>query len=356
MADIPDALGGLLKVAERVGGEVIVFDHQDKIAYACPRMRERYQFLEDGDTFEDLFWGIIKCGMSDAETLRISPYDYFKMIRVSRRANDRLDFTKSYRTDAGIADLLCHHRRAGEWSAQLRVDVSRLTSGGGDYYTPSPDCVAEVSVALAEAATLSALVDRLPTGVVVTDAAGKIRWMNAAASAALDTGHLVISDGYLHHRDPSVAVRLADAVADASRAECDSFTVSLGDSPVSVSHGVEAGTALVLLPPTPCDHAALACLRSLGLSPAIAETALAVVQAGGPAEAAEVTGKALTTIRRQLTRAYDALGGSLGIKSQRALAHLIGQIAAIQPWRQPIQPITWGHAPQHKELQYNARH
>ncbi len=347
MTEIPESLGALLKMADGVDGETIVFGGKDEIVAASPFARKRYPFLlfNGTETFEDLFWGIIKHGMSDAETLRVSPYNYYHMIKVSRLANDCLDFRKSYHTqEGGVAEFVCHHRRWGEWSAQLRVDIGRLAGRSGDYYTPQPDRVADALDSLSEAATLSALIDRLPIGVIVTGEGGMARWANTAAHAALRGAFpLDLSeDGHLHHQNPDIAARLAGAIATASRALQGSVTLSVGGGLlVSVSPGTSPGSALVLLPPHSRDDTIRACLVSLGLPPSIATTALAVVEAGGPAEAALATGKTRGTIRRQLTDAYNALG-DMGVKSQRALAHLIGQIAAIQPHR---QPNTWGHAP-----------
>ncbi len=353
-SDIPSAFDGLLRMADEVDGEVVVFNPCDEIVYASGLFKNRYSFLSFNgrDTFNDLFNGIVRNGMSDAETLNVSPEEYFNMVLVSRKANHYLDFRKTYKNESGFANLLCHHRRFDQWSAQVRVDIERIMGRCGDYYTPLPDRVADAAASIGEAAALSALVDRLPIGVLVVTESGKLRWANAAAYDALRDGEplTLADDGRLHHPDAATAARLTQAIATAAHAVRGSVTFHAdGGSLVSVSSGVTPGTALVLLPPDASDDAVLECLRALGLTPAIAEVAFAVVNAGGPAEAALVIGKKPDTIKRQLARVYAAFGDSLGVRSQRALAHLVMQVAAVQarPGQSFHPYLPWGSAPQH---------
>lgn len=334
--ETPDAFSEMLELASFLGGEAMLFAPDDRIGFVTDSVRERYPFFSfpDGACFQDLFWSIVRTGMSTAESLVVPAADYLAMVVTSRRANPVLDFRKRYRVDCGSIDLLCHHRTLPDgWTAQVRVDVSQLQMRGW-IVGAAPKSVIEMLNTVHETERFEALLNRLSLGVAVVGRERSLRWANAAARFALLGGvGCTVQDGRLIALDAAADIRLGELVqeaADHGRSGFVGIPSATNPTMVSVGAGLSAGDAVILIPPAaPMEAVVRDALGTLGLSPGQCDVALSVVTAGGPAEAAASTGRAYATVRKQLVRIYAVLGLNFGVTSQRALAHLIGQVASI---------------------------
>lgn len=328
-ADTPDALRDLVALAEPSDGETIVFRADDRIAFASPAAHRRYPFADLGaGSFDSLYWATLQHGVMAPAALRMDAADYLTMAKAVRRANDALDFQKAYEGDR----LLCHHRRLPNgWSIQVRVALTspclRGTAG-----TEQPLTLLQAMHHARAAARLRAALDQLPVGVLVVDRLGRIVWRNAAAGDALGEARaLTDDDGALRLTDPIAHAAFALALGGVLAGQRQQYVACPDGDRVrllSLSRAALPGEALVLLAPIdPPDGSVVDALTTLGLSPAEAQIALAVGGGDGPAAVAEATGKQVSTVRRQLATAYAKLSPT--VTSQRALARLVHQVAAI---------------------------
>ncbi|WP_143266467.1 helix-turn-helix transcriptional regulator [Azospirillum oryzae] len=334
--EAPAAFGELLELSRVLGGETMLFMPDDRIGFVSDNVRSRYPFFgfPDGATFPDLYWSIVHTGMSTAESLVVPPADYLAMIVNSRRANPVLDFRKRYQVEGSAVDLQCHHRALPDgWTAQVRVDVAQLRVRGWVAGT-APRSVFEMLNTVHETERFEALLNRLSLGVAIVGRDRSVRWANAAARFALLGGlGCTVQDGRLVALDAAADIRLGElvqAAADHGRGGFLGMPSASNPTMVSVGAGLSVGDAVILIPPpAPVEAVVRDALGTLGLSPGQCDVALSIVTAGGPAEAAASTGRAYATVRKQLVRIYAVLGLSFGVTSQRALAHLIGQVASI---------------------------
>jgi DNA-binding CsgD family transcriptional regulator/PAS domain-containing protein len=180
---------------------------------------------------------------------------------------------------------------------------------------------------------LSAALDRLAVGIVLTDAEGRIAHTNEAADRIFDDGSIVrrVVD-QLAARDSSASRELAQAIADAA----SGTTVDLPRSGIVVPLKGEAGRDLAawVLPLDSGLRRQLAAgfaarvaifIRELGdtspfpaelfvrryaITPAESRVMLLIVQGMTVAEAAETLGISLPTAKTHLARLFDKTGTS----------------------------------------------
>lgn len=307
---------------------MIIFRPDDGIAYASGGAVRRYPFLttSPGSTFATLFWGIVDSGMLDGADLRMAPSDHLQMASAVRRANDVLDFTKTYRG----ARLICQHRRLPSgWSAQLRVNIEGLRIAG-----EAPVSVVDAIERSRETTRLSAALNRLPIGVLYADRTGCLRWRNAAAADVLAAGAGLGKLGQpILFADAAAQTAFSDAVQAVFRTRATAYVllpVAGQQRLASVAPASYSDEVLVLIAPEkPGDEELDGALAALGLSPAERRIATAVGHGQSPAEVGVSTGKSRDTVRCQLKGIYKKLGLNMGVASQRGLARLIGQVTSI---------------------------
>lgn len=329
-ADMPDALRDLVALSEPLDGETIVFRADDRIAFASPAAAHRYPFLDLGDaSYETLYWSTLQHGLTSPDAMRMDATAYLAMAQNARRTNDALDFQKAY----GATRLLCHHRRLPDgWSAQVRVTLTspRLR---GVVDTNQPINLLQAMQHAQNATRLRVALDHLPVGVLFVAATGRIVWCNAAATDALREARAISDDGgRLRLTDLIARTAFAVALAGVLAGQRQQYVACPdGDRTrlLSVSRAALPEEALVLLAPVDApDGSVIEALSALGLSPAEAQIAFAVGAGDGPAAVAEATGKQVSTVRRQLATVYEKLSPTR-VTSQRALARLVSQVAAI---------------------------
>lgn len=315
-------IDGVLGDAKIIGADTIVFGSDDKVFFVTDGVRCLYPFVDFNvtQTFDSVYWSAISHSV-DVATMPVAPDDYLIMTRTARRVYQSLDFRKDYRERS----LLCRHLRLSSGqSAQIRIDTAALPDVVALAET-IPDTVSAMLAVVRELTRVAAVLNCLPVGVAVVSLSGAPVWANQSARQALEQGWLSLDD------DGGLVTPAGEALSAMVRWVVDQGQVVYRSTPaavLSISPGPSGETALLLLSARYERAAADACLRDLGLTPALSRAALDVVEFGGAAEAAAATGQNAKTLYRQLSRAFERLE-PMGVSSQTGMARLVGNIAAV---------------------------
>jgi DNA-binding CsgD family transcriptional regulator/PAS domain-containing protein len=195
----------------------------------------------------------------------------------------------------------------------------------------------------AQAADLTAVVEGLPTGLILLDASMRVGGVNPAAERMIaETGALSVAGGRLRAPDAAAAQALAAAIAACKEGRLDQSGASL------LFGGPDGGLGLLvhLLPlprrrgQAPADPVAAlfltnptapgrrgpleAFVHHFGLTPSETRVLLGLLDGKTPRDIAAAYGAAMPTIRTHLSRLYD----KTGTRGQQDLIRLVAGFGA----------------------------
>jgi DNA-binding CsgD family transcriptional regulator/PAS domain-containing protein len=208
---------------------------------------------------------------------------------------------------------------------------------------------------------LESAIDRLPFGIMVADARGKVLAANRAAQDMLQAGDgLVERNGVLQARQRDAAARLARSLSDAVAAPAKrpwtggclriprqlsrkpAYMVTLAPLSEAVDLASMGGDRAALIVVSDPDREAgsglgQALQQAFGLTPAEARTASLVGSGLAPQDVADQLGITVGTIRSELKTIF----AKVGISRQSELATVVARIALLIPGN---QNPSWGTA------------
>lgn len=172
LPDIGTAAAAIVTEAERVGGAILLFDEQDRVAWVNEHQRlimpcSSYQ----DETYAGLFWAALNAGMTGNPAARQYPAEWLALATVARASEPWLQTLNHYRHGAMA---LTHRRIDRGWSMQIRFPVRPL-----DAQRPG-DLLVTSSAATREAEALRHALDRLDLGVAIVGLTGECLFANAA--------------------------------------------------------------------------------------------------------------------------------------------------------------------------------
>jgi DNA-binding CsgD family transcriptional regulator len=242
---------------------------------------------------------------------------------------------------AGFAVNVCRRRRQGAFAAR---QIARL-QGLSPHLSNALTLRGRLRTAESHGGSLTRLLDRLATGVILADATARPLFLNAAAQAVVAEAGLNIQGARIASATPQSTRQLREAIAAVASGEIGTRRLCLPDAegrPLLLSLSpVQGGAAGMLGPaspnvaifverpdaPGPLDRDAI--VEVLGLTPR--ETEIAVLLAGGlnPKQIADGLSLKESTVRSHINRAL----AKAGVHSQSGL------VARIRGFVDPLRRI-----------------
>ncbi|BAI72525.1 hypothetical protein AZL_018870 [Azospirillum sp. B510] len=340
-SDIPRPFEDMAVLASRLDATMVVFDEKDCVRYVSPRKRQIYSFCDFSApmTFDQMFMKSWEHGVAMGRLGAVGAEDELQDTK-RRRLRDRLEFTKHVPTK-----LLCSHARISSgWNAQLRVEPARA---GLDHFFMAdlPTMGLTEIIREREAAALrAAALDCLEIGVAVVACDGKVRYKNAAMSAAISSeiGWWVDEAGRLHFDGGASTHGLARLISAAATGAAPSPTTTIrlqrpGDPApymASISRGpgrLEDTAVIAVALPTMGTASVIDVLRQeYDLTATEAKLAAMVGAGQETSAAAEALGKTAGSGRTMMKSVYRKLAEkSIPVSGQSALTRWVSMLAAI---------------------------
>lgn len=337
---LPAPLLDVMTMSERLGGELVVFAPDDRVAFVNEAFRRHYYFCNfDALNYKTLFWSCINHGLYNPSQLRMSADEYITAASAVRRANEQFDFIKRYAN----GDMLAHHRAVDGWSVQVRLPTDSPLWRGG-FGGVSPRSLAEAFGAAEATRSLRRAFDALGTGAVFMRADNEVTWTNAAAAhSLLGLRGVFVADGRMVFDDPTLAADFSLALNAVLEGEIDrrkyiALPRVKGPSATCALVKYAEREAVLLISPDLNDDNLRAALIGFGLTAAECEVALLVAEGHKPAVIGQMTSKSVNTVRAQLASIFKKLGEDTP-KSRAGVSNAILGAAAVSGVRRALQSI-----------------
>ncbi len=338
VADFPSPAIDLVRATDHAGGAVLVFDASDHIVWANAAQRTLMpcSTYEPDETYESLFWSLLKAGRNGNKAARENPQAWLAKAVAARQCSPNMNFVNVYPWGRMIVS---HLRLDDGRSVQSRIDY---TSSGIAQFFPDFDGGVGVLWALKmqqRMRSLQTALDALSVAVGLVDASGRVLHRNASLDDLLIVGDGLLLDegGRLAATDDCDGLVMAQALENVAAGILPHLFVPLRrrHAPplmMAVSRGDVEGTAVVALSRFGEDQAELALTirQALGITPAEAEVISGISTGMSVSEIAAARGvtedtayKQIKSVRATMRRSRFAANDLAGIAS------LVAKIAAI---------------------------
>lgn len=193
--DLPSLGCDLIRAAEGVDGAIIVYAPDDRIVWANAQQRQIASCCEhsSSDTYETLFWSLLKAGKVGNKQAFQNPADWLASAISTRRTSPNLDFINTYPWGRM---LVSHLMFENGMSIQARINLSNNEIG--NYFTAP---TAGIGVLWAskihqQMQGFRAALDSLEIGIGLVDGDGRVIHLNNSLTDMVKQG-----DGITHAPD-----------------------------------------------------------------------------------------------------------------------------------------------------------
>ncbi|MDW7555421.1 hypothetical protein D9623_33825 (plasmid) [Azospirillum brasilense] len=177
--DIPSAASALIEAASEIGGAVVMYTHDDRIAWANDAQRRLVPDLryDASETYATIFWRMLETGRIGNTMAARNPQQWLDFAVATRHSMANMEFVNTYPWGQMLVSQL---RLDNGVSIQARVD---LAIAGVDRYFNAPAVgvgVVMAAKAQREMKTFQATLDGLELGLALVNRSGSIIHANGS--------------------------------------------------------------------------------------------------------------------------------------------------------------------------------